>query len=362
VTSQSHLAINLLLSEILKAFAARGAVIGAVKVGGDEDAAGLPESVKLVSSGKKLFGESALPSLIGGTAWAFAVPEAEQTIDYLFVDEAGQISVAKLVAMSAATRNIILVGDQMQLPQPIQGSHPGESGLSTLEYLLQGCATVPDDLGIFIKRTRRLHPALCRAISNAIYEDRLEAADETSERSLVTPEGFPAWLARLAGLVYVPVEHEHNTYESPEEEDLIARLIEDLERLQFRGLGGDTRQLARSDIRVVAPYNLQVRRLARRLRGVAVGTVDKFQGQESAVVILSMCSSSGDKSPRGMEFLFNPNRLNVALSRAQVLSIVVGNPALARTNCTSVDQMRLVNLYCRLVTEGSKLRTKSSGK
>jgi uncharacterized protein len=309
--------------------------------------------MKLVSRGKELFGEGALPALIGGTAWAFAVPEAEQSIDYLFVDEAGQISVANLVAMSAAARNIILVGDQMQLPQPIQGSHPGESGLSTLEYLLQRHATVPADLGIFIKRTRRLHPALCRFISDAIYEDRLEAAEETSERALVAPDGFPAWLIRPAGLLYVPVEHEDNTYESPEEEELIACLIQDLEGLQFREQGGRIRRVTRADIRVVAPYNLQVRRLARRLCEVDVGTVDKFQGQEAVVVILSMCSSSGNNSPRGMEFLFNRNRLNVALSRAQVLSIVVGNPALARTNCASVDQVRLVNLYCRLINEGS---------
>jgi uncharacterized protein len=255
--------------------------------------------------------------------------------------------------MSAATRNIILVGDQMQLPQPIQGSHPGDSGSSTLEYLLQGQATVPEDFGIFLGRTRRLHPALCRFISSAVYEDRLGAIAETSERVLIAPDGFPAWLSRPAGLVYVPVEHDDNTYESPEEEDAIARVIEDLEGLQLRQPCGRLRPLTRADIRVVAPYNLQVRRLERRLTGVEVGTVDKFQGQEATVVILSMCSSSGDDSLRGKEFLFNRNRLNVAISRAQVLSIVVGHPDLAQTACATVEHLRLVNLYCRAVCEGT---------
>jgi uncharacterized protein len=149
------------------------------------------------------------------------------------------------------------------------------------------------------------------------------------------------------------VAHDGNVYESGEEEDRIATLVRDLLCLRLRTKGGGVRQIVASDILVVAPYNLQVRRLTRRLAPVRVGTVDKFQGQEAAVVIFSMCASSGDSSPRGIEFLFNRNRLNVAISRAETVAIVVASPALVKTRCSSIEQMRLVNVYCRAVQEGA---------
>jgi uncharacterized protein len=158
-------------------------------------------------------------------------------------------------------------------------------------------------------------------------------------------------MVRDAGLIYIPVEHDGNVYESPEEEERISALVEDLIGVPLRCEGGTTRRLNRDDILVVAPYNLQVRRLERRLQTMRVGTVDKFQGQQAPVVIFSMCSSNGDASPRGIEFLFSRNRLNVAISRAE--TIVVGHPALARTHCSTIEQMRLVNVYCRAVAEGS---------
>jgi uncharacterized protein len=239
----------------------------------------------------------------------------------------------------------------MQLGQPIQGSHPGDSGLSALDYLLQSHPTVSDDFGIFLRRTWRMHPDICSFISSAVYEDRLGYQAYTASRVLTGR--VPEWLDRPAGLFYVPVEHEGNVYESAEEEDRIASLVNDLLRASVRSAEGATRRLTPEDILIVAPYNLQVRRLERRLSGIRVGSVDKFQGQEAAVVILSMCASAGDSSPRGIEFLFNRNRLNVAISRAQTLAIVVGSPALARTACTTIEQMRLVNLYCRAAQEGA---------
>jgi uncharacterized protein len=153
-------------------------------------------------------------------------------------------------------------------------------------------------------------------------------------------------------LIYIPVEHDGNVYESPEEADRIAALVRDLLGLQLRQNAG-ARPIEPGDILVIAPYNLQVRRLTRRLDPIRVGSVDKFQGQEAPVVIFSMCASSGDSSPRGTEFLFSRNRLNVAISRAQSLAIVVASPALVRTRCSSIDQMRLVNVYCRAVAEGA---------
>ena len=354
IASNSHRAINLLLREAWCEAKKSGFRGKAVKVCRDEeDLAGLPDEISQIEKGRDLFGGGAMPKLIGGTAFAFSCEEAQGTLDYLFVDEAGQVSLANLVAMAPAATNLVLLGDQMQLGQPIQGSHPGESGLSALEYLLQGQPTVPDDFGIFLPRTWRLHPALCHFISGAVYEDRLGCVPHTAERVIVAGAHPPTWMTRTAGLVYVSVEHEGNIYESVEEEEQIACLVRDLMAQRVRGKDGGVRRLTADDILVVAPYNLQVRRLERRFRPIRVGTVDKFQGQEAAIVLFSMCASSGEASPRGIEFLFGRNRLNVAISRAQTLAVVVASPALARTRCSSIEQIRLVNMYCRAVAEGS---------
>ena len=354
ITSNSHRAINVLLAETWEAALTVALRPDAVKVCQEEEhMAGLPADFPNIATGRELFQNHSLPALIGGTVFAFIDATAEGTLDYLFVDEAGQVSVANLVAMGPAAKNLVLLGDQMQLGQPIQGSHPGESGQSTLEYLLQEHATIPADFGIFLPRTWRLHPNLCRFISGAVYEDRLGCEAHTAERVLDAGTNAPAWLTCQAGLIYVPVAHDGNVYESAEEEDRIADLVRDLLPLRLRTKGGGVRQIGASDILVVAPYNLQVRRLTRRLAPIRVGTVDKFQGQEAAVVIFSMCASNGDSSPRGIEFLFNRNRLNVAISRAETLAIVVASPALVKTRCSSIEQMRLVNVYCRAVEEGA---------
>jgi uncharacterized protein len=249
----------------------------------------------------------------------------------------------------------------MQLGQPIQGSHPGESGLSVLEYLLQGHATIPLDFGIFLSRSWRLHPEICRFISGAVYEGRLDSEPHTVERVLVTGNHPPDWLPCTAGLVYAPVEHEGNVFESAEEETRIAAMLQDLLGLRLRGKDGTVRPLVAEDVLVVAPYNLQVRRLGRRLGGVRVGSVDRFQGQEAPVVIFSMCASSGDASPRGVEFLFSRNRLNVAISRAETLAIIVANPELVRARCSSIEQMALVNVYCRAAAEGTRAVAAATG-
>jgi uncharacterized protein len=357
ITSNSHRAICLLLNEATKLAEASGYQFRAVKIGGDdEDNKGLHEQIDCVESASKFFTGGELANLIGGTAWAFSHISAERTLDYLFVDEAGQVSVANLLGMAPSARNIILVGDQMQLSQPIKGSHPGESGTSTLEYLLQGHATIPDDLGIFLGETWRMHPEVCRFISGAVYEDRLMPKPLTAGRTINFRTGPRQHIQQSAGVVFVPVKHEGNSYQSEEEAELIAQIVGELTD-QFLTEGGKPdRPLTRKDILVVAPYNLQVRMLTERLPGIRVGTVDKFQGQEAAVVVYSMCASSGDASPRGIEFLFSKNRLNVAISRAQTLAVVVGNASLARTHCTTLGQMQLVNVFCRAVEHSAVIR------
>jgi len=241
-------------------------------------------------------------------------------------------------------------GRSEQLGQPIQGHIPARAACPALEYLLQGQATVPDDLGIFLPRTWRLHPDICRSFREPSTRIGWIASHTRSNRELVGE--MPEWLHRPAGLVYVPVEHEGNVYESAEEADRIAGLVADLLRARFaRPLCGKEVDCRRHLI--VAPYNLQVRRLERRLPGIRVGSVDQVPGTRGCCRHFSMCASTGDSSPRGVEFLFNRNRLNVAISRPRRWAIVVGNPALVRTNCTTIEQMRLVNVYCRAVQEGA---------
>jgi len=292
---------------------------------------------------------------VGGTAWYFSRADVRESVDYLVVDEAGQVSVANLVAMAASTRNLVLVGDQMQLGQPTQAQHPEESGSSTLEYLLRDERTVPDDCGVFLDTTYRLHPQICRVNSEAFYEGRLRSAPGCERRRIHVPHGAAGRLGSGAGIAFVPVEHRGNTQGSAEEAEVVQQLFAELQGLEYSGRDGTVEgRLAVDDVLVVAPYNMQVRTLRERLpRGARVGSVDKFQGQEAPVVIVSMCASEGHESPRGIEFLLNPNRLNVALSRAQTLAVVVGHPGLPRTRCRTLEQIKLVNLFCRIVAAGT---------
>lgn len=357
ISSNSHKAVSHLMRKVAEKASELNVTFRGVKIKGDEDGTldGF-SNIGSVKAGKDVFDRAELDyQLIGGSAWAFALDCAAGKLDYLFVDEAGQVSVANLVGMAPCARNIVLMGDQMQLGQPIQGTHPGESGQSTLEYLLQGHATIPDDFGIFLGVTHRLHPDLCRFISDSVYEGRLTAHARTEQRVLILPEtgdGAEA-IVRASGMLYLPVEHEGNTQGSEEEAECVRQLVEQLQRCRRINDDGLAVPVQLDDILIVAPYNMQVRKIKSLLPNANVGSVDKFQGQERPIVIISMCTSYGDASPRGLEFLFNKNRLNVAMSRAQTLAVVVGSPQLALARCSSVEQMELVNLYCRIVQEGS---------
>lgn len=343
VSSNSHKAINRLLSEVEDRaedanFRFRGA-----KKGNKDDPETYFDSLNIATITKS---EDAARDrrLVGGTVFHFSREDQRGAYDYLFVDEAGQVSLGNLVAMAGAASNIVLVGDQMQLPQPVQGVHPGETGLSSLEYLLEDNATVPEDRGILLNESRRLHPALCSFISEAIYDGRLHAHPSTSERRLVIRPGADTVL-QPAGLSFVPAVHYGCTQSSRAEADVIVRLVTELCEQKI-SRGGQETPLAVSDILVVAPYNLQVNLLKQVLpEGVQVGTVDKFQGQQAAVVIVSMVTSKGVDAPRGTEFLFNPNRFNVAVSRAQCLAIVVHGAELLDGAWTKIGDLRRLNLF-----------------
>ncbi len=323
VASTSHKAIHNLLDAVVEA----AGEIGISFDGRKKASAGNPESyydapgIEDVDHADEAVGAD----LAAGTAWLFA--RENQAVDYLFVDEAGQVSLADALAMGTAARNVVLVGDPQQLDQVIQGTHPFGSGASVLRHLLGDEATVPPDRGLFLERTYRLHPDVCGYISEEFYEGRLEPADVARERT--TPLG--------TGLRYVAVEHDARRQESPEEVEAVRRVVAEL------------RDAGVTDLVVVSPYNAQVNALAEALPGVRVGTVDKFQGQEADAVVYSMVSSSGEDVPRGLEFLLSRNRLNVAISRARCLAYLVASPRLLEVNARTIPQMRLANALCRFV-------------
>jgi len=282
--------------------------------------------------------------LVAGTGWAFTreradVHVAERPIDVLFVDEAGQLALADVLAVGTSARSLVLLGDPNQLPQVTQGSHPGGAERSVLQHLLGEDVTVPPDRGLFLPTTYRLRPELCAFTSDAYYEGRLGYADEAARRSLAVGNG-PIWL---------PVAHMGRGQSSVEEADAIAAAVRALVGTTFTDDGGE-RALTVRDVLVVAPYNAQVRTLRSRLpEDLAVGTVDKFQGQQAPVVIISMASSSPEDAPRGIGFAFDRHRFNVATSRAQCRAMLVCSPRLLDADCKTVGQMRLVSAVSAFV-------------
>ncbi|HET6560302.1 MAG TPA: TM0106 family RecB-like putative nuclease [Marmoricola sp.] len=278
--------------------------------------------------------------VIGGTAWTFTGQNAveRESLDLLVIDEAGQFALANTIAVSVAARRLLLLGDPQQLPQVSQGTHDEPVDESALGWVMGRSETLPRELGYFLATTYRMHPALCEKVSRLSYGGELHAADCTKERLLegVTP-----------GLETVVVEGAFGNSSRSEEEAAV--VVDRVERL----LGTtwhdrvSPRPLGEPDILVVAPYNAQVSLLRQRLRAaghgaVRVGTVDKFQGQEAPVVLVSMTASSPHDVPRGMGFLLNRNRVNVAISRAQWLAVLVRSKEL--TSCLPSSPEQLLEL------------------
>ena len=344
VTSNSHKAINNLLCKIQEVAIEKGVTFRGVKKSGSEED-GLNCSM-IEEAARNEQAEDRSYNLVGGTAWLFSRPAFDQQLDYIFVDEAGQVCLANVVAAGTAAKNIVLVGDQMQLSQPTQGIHPGNSGISALEYLLEGHATVPDDFGVLLNVTRRLHPSICSFISEAVYDGKLQPYETNSDRYLITGKKSEFPIAPF-GLKFAAVEHEGCSQESPEE---VAKVVATFNTLLTHKLhcGKEKdRAINMNDILIVSPYNMQVNALKCALpAGARVGTVDKFQGQEAAVVLISMTTSAGEEMPRNIEFLFSTQRLNVAISRAECLAVVFASPRLLEVSCSSIEQLRLVNTLC----------------
>ncbi|HEX6640298.1 MAG TPA: AAA domain-containing protein, partial [Thermoanaerobaculia bacterium] len=350
VTSNSHAAIHNLLHAVEDVAREESYWFRGLKKGSDARTrftSRLPNPM-IESTGET--DDCADPAIrfVAGTAWLFSDKAMDQSLDYLFIDEAGQVSLANALAVSTAARNIILLGDPLQLAQVSQGSHPDRTGDSVLEHLLGTHATVPPERGIFLEHTRRMHPDVCSFVSEVVYEARLRSHTSCANQA-VSIDGI-----RETGLRFMAVEHEGNTQSSDEEAERIASEIERMLRGTFTNADGRTEPLRPSSFLVVAAYNAQVRHLnqalgARGFHDVPVGTVDKFQGREAPVVFFSMATSTGAELPRDIDFLFSRNRLNVAISRARCLAIVVASPRLLDVHCKTPEQMKLVNGLCRFV-------------
>lgn len=288
--------------------------------------------------------------VIGGTAWVFSRAAVRALdLDLLVIDEAGQFSLPNAIACTLPARRALLLGDPQQLPQVSQAAHPDGIETSVLAHITGAVAVLPESRGYFLEQTYRMHPELARAVSRLQYEGKLHAAPVTSMRSL----------AGIApGVCPVSVEHEGNTTFSSEEADEVVAIAQRLIGVEWTGARDDTVQPARAmtqdDIIVVAAYNNQVRLIRRSLEGagldrITVGTVDKFQGRENVVVIVSMATSSAEDLPRGIDFLLSPNRLNVAISRAQWACFLVSSPALTGVAPPSVLGMERLGGFLELL-------------
>jgi uncharacterized protein len=342
IAAQSHKAIHNLLDELELVARREGIAFRGLKKSTDGNVESTYEGAFITSESDVSKVSQAGPriGLVAGTAWLFARREMDRTLDYLVIDEAGQVSLADALAMGTSARNVILLGDPLQLAQVSQGVHPEGSGASVLEHLLGNVPSIPEDRGVFLERSFRMHPDVCAFISEIVYAGRLHA-DECAARRTTS------W---GTGIRFVGVEHEGNCVSSDEEVARTATLIQGMLQGSFTDKDGASRPLQPDDFMVVAPYNAQVRRLRAGLpEGVRVGTVDKFQGQQAPIVLFSMATSSGEDVPRSLAFLFSRNRLNVAISRAQCLAILVCSPRLLEARCHSIEEMELVNALCRLV-------------
>jgi predicted RecB family nuclease len=347
VTACSHKVITNLLNEICKAARELKMNLKLVQKSNEDDGCSDKMVTQLDDNDDISKALTSDAGVAAGSAWLWGHEDMANSVDVLFVDEAGQMSLANVLAISRAATSVVLLGDPQQLEQPQKGVHPPGADISALAHLLHGKATIGTSDGIFLAETWRLHPEICAFTSEVFYDSRLEPRPENRNQRLNTCGALDG-----TGLRFIPVTHQGNRNGSPEEVERVAEILDELlnNGATWTTRDGETKLLTLEEILVVAPYNVQVSALRGKLpAGARVGTVDKFQGQEAAVVIYSMTTSSVEEAPRGMEFLYSGNRLNVAVSRARCLAVIIGSPALFTVQCKVPRQIELANAFCRFL-------------
>jgi uncharacterized protein len=355
ISAMSHRALGNLVAEVMRCARTEGIKVTALQRCDDpEDHCG-DADVETAGDNTSFDTRFANPevNLVAGTAWLFAREVMEGSLDHLFIDEAGQMGIADALVIATAARNMVLLGDPQQLPQVSRGTHPDEVKASVLRHVAGDHPVMPPGLGLFLETTWRMHPDVCEPVSRISYEGRLLSAPSCAIQQVAEPPfDLPG-----AGVVWYPIEHLGDRSWSPAEIEVVSRLMDGLIGREWRGADGTVRPLAVEDVLVIAPYNAQVSHLRQALpHGARVGTVDKFQGQEAPVSIYSLATSTPEDMPRGLDFLFNINRLNVALSRARGLSIVIASPALLTAHCRKPEDIRRLNALCT-VARVAKLGT-----
>lgn len=342
ITAPSHAAIQNLLAEVERCAHEQGRTFtGMYKGDGYESPHGL------IDQGDDNDDVTSDHQLVGGTAWLFAREEHREQFDLLFIDEAGQFALADAAAVGLAAANLVMLGDPQQLPQVTQADHPGGSGASVLEHILHGDQTVPPGRGVLLTETWRMHADVCAFVSERSYDRRLHSRAACAARRITATSGALTG----SGLRTIAVDHSGRSQASPEEAAAIAVACgELLAGGMVTDDQGVTRPLVEPDILVVAPYNLAVQCIREHVSaGVRVGTVDRFQGQQAPIVFYAMTSSTGEDVPRGLDFLLDAHRLNVAISRAQCIAVLVHSPQLLDADCRTLEAMRLLDGVCRFV-------------
>lgn len=342
VTAVSHKVISNLL-ERASEFDAEGRCSFAHKP--KAGATSTADGVSFLRSSAAALDATNAGTVVGATAWLWSSEPAEGLLDYLFIDEAGQMSLAMALAAMRTAKNVILLGDPQQLEQPQRAAHPEGSDVAALAHLIQDGSTIKETRGIFLADSYRLHPDVCKFTSEQFYEGRLQSEPECRHLTIIGEGPLSG-----TGLRLVAVEHTGNQNRSDEEVAVVSAIVDQLldKPTQWRDKNGDVNTIGPDDILIVAPYNAQVDALSAAIGDRArIGTVDKFQGQEAPIVIYSTASSSAEDAPRGMEFLYDPNRLNVATSRSKCMTIMVAAPKLLEPACRTPRQMQLANTFCR---------------
>ena len=346
VSSNSHEAIKNLLSEIEKQAKDEGFKFKGMKKSNNTNLFE-GEFIIDVINDKPINTKDFL--LFSGTAWFFSNVRMNQTLDYLFIDEAGQVSLANTISMATSSKNLVLIGDQMQLSQPIRGTHEGYAKLSSLDYILEDRDTISPEQGIFLRETRRLNKKICKYISDSFYDSRLIPHEVTKTRSVKLGLNN----IKDQGIFFIPTDHFGNSQRSDEEAQIIYDYYSKIMMKNFEDENGKGK-IDIENIMVVAPFNVQANNIKQKLlkkysEDTKVGTIDLFQGQQAKVVFISMTSSDSENLPRHKDFFFNRNRLNVAVSRAQNVAIILFNPNLLLASANTIHEMKLLNNFCKLL-------------
>lgn len=344
ITANSHKVIRNQIDKVIEAAIEDGVDLQVIQKPKEQE----PDQDRLSLAKKNEDVFSALASggaqVAGGTHFLWSREDATATVDVLLIDEAAQMSLANVLAVCPAATTVILVGDPQQLDQPTQGSHPDGTGVSSLDHILCGAQTIDPEQGLFLKDTWRLSPDICAYNSELFYESKLLSVKGCELQKIQSDSEFSG-----SGLRYVSVEHSGNTSSSIEEADAVKNIVDTIlsSKSTWVDRNGEVHEVTIDDIVIIAPYNAQVFEIQQRIPNAYVGTVDKFQGQEAPIAIYTLATSSYEDAPRGMEFLYSSNRMNVAISRAQCLAILVASPNIFEADCKTPRQMQLANAFCR---------------